>query len=69
MKRGMLPGPVRIASATWVAGMWRIDGEKVLKASASPSPSIVWQAAQLSAKSVAPSETLASLRLTVGIAG
>ena len=69
MKIGMFAGPVRRASATWVAGMSRSDGAKVELASASPSPVIVWQAAQFAANSVAPSERLAPWRLTCGMYG
>ena len=37
VKRGMLAGPVRMASATWVAVAWCSDGALVPKASSSPA--------------------------------
>ena len=54
VKRGMLPGPVRMASATWVGVASCSDGAKVPKASSSPAPVMVWQAAQLSDEQVGP---------------
>ena len=63
-KRGMLAGPVRMASATCWAVMRRFcsDGALVPKASASPAPVMVWQAAQLSENRSAPTDWSAPFR-------
>src|ERR1700685_3128909 len=48
--------------------MWS-DGAYVPYASSSPAPVIVWQAAQLRAKRLAPSARLAAFTLTLGMYG
>src|SRR3984957_21215830 len=70
-KRGMLAGPVRIASTTCCAVMERFckDGALVEKASASPAPVMVWQAAQLSENRSAPTDWFAPWRCGKGTAG
>ena len=70
-KRGMLAGPVRMASATCCAVMERFcsDGALVPKARASPAPVMVWQAAQFSEKRSAPTDWFAPCRCGKGTAG
>ena len=67
----MLAGPVRMASATCWAVTCRScrEGALVPKARASPAPVIVWQAAQLREKRLAPTATLAPFRCGLGTAG
>src|SRR3954469_21419754 len=66
----MAPGPVRMASPTWVGGVSRTGGATDPPPTASPVPAAPWHAAQVATYAARPAAmSVAEVTWTPGIGG